>query len=304
MSPQIKSLIRRLLSQSAIERLRFVLTDLPRSFEHRAVQRVFQAAADAPAYLDPAELPRLQARYPSPPEYGYDPGALERRGVERAAQLLRLPGARAATAFLELGCWDGMVALALQRKGKTATAIDGRSDGFDERAVVGGVQLVQMDAAAMSFVDDAFDFVYSYDAFEHFASPESVLREAIRVAKPGGHIYLEFGPLYYSAFGEHAYRSVTVPYCQVLFPKQVLSDFTFANRLPPIDFGDVNGWSLDRYRDLWKKHSAQLALVQYHETRNLAHLDLIRDHPTCFKSKSRTFEDFLVSGISVQFRKR
>ena len=75
-----------------------------------------------------------------------------------------------------------------------------------------------MDAANMQFEDETFDFVFSYDAFEHFASPENVLLEAIRVVRKRGYIYLEFGPLYYSPYGEHAYRSITVPYCQFLFP--------------------------------------------------------------------------------------
>lgn len=160
-----------------------------------------------------------------------------------------------------------------------------------------------MDASALRFPDNSFDVVFSYDAFEHFASPDAVFREAIRVVKPGGHIYVEFGPLYFSAFGEHAYRSITVPYCQFLFPKPLLSAFATKHGLPPIDFEDVNGWPLERYRELWKQHADELTTVKYHEGKNLAHLDLIRKYPSCFKSKSANLEGFTVSSITALFRK-
>ena len=36
-----------------------------------------------------------------------------------------------------------------------------------------------MDAAKLQFKDESFDFVFSYDTFEHFAKPELVLQEAM-----------------------------------------------------------------------------------------------------------------------------
>jgi ubiquinone/menaquinone biosynthesis C-methylase UbiE len=242
-------------------------------------------------------------RYPPPPEYGYDARTLEVRGIERATQILQLPGAQEAHSFLELGCWDGMVSCYLCRKGKKTTAIDNRDAGFDKRASREGVSFLQMDAADLRFEDESFDFVFSYDGFEHFASPEDVLREAIRVVRKGGYLFLEFGPLYYSPFGEHAYRSITVPYCQILFQKNVINDFANQERLNPIDFSHVNGWSLESYRELWSRYSHVLKRVRYHEMLDLSHLGLISTYPSCFKSKSNYFENFIVEGISVLFQK-
>ena len=179
-----------------------------------------------------------------------------------------------------------MVSCCLCRKGKKATAIDNRDAGFDKRASREGVNILQMDATDLQFEDESFDFVFSYDAFEHFTSPESVLRESIRVVRQGGYIYLEFGPLYYSPFGEHAYRSITVLYCHFLFPKNLLSDFVAQKGLNPIDFSQVNGWSLESYRNTWSKYSHVLKRVRYYERRNLSHLRLISTYPSCFKSKS------------------
>ncbi len=272
--------------------------------EKHRTRRIFAAATAAPSYLDFRALETLQMNYPPLPEYGYDLHALETRGIARAVQILRLPGARGARSFLELGCWDGMVSCCLSRKGKRVTAIDNTDAGFDKRALCEGVRMLKMDAADMRFGDETFDFVFSYDAFEHFASPEGVLREAIRVVRKGGHIYLEFGPLYYSPFGEHAYRSITVPYCQFLFQKDLINGFTAQKGLDPIDFSHVNGWSLEGYRELWRKFSCVLKKVRYQENLDLSHLSLIRAYPFCFKSRSGCFENFIVASISVLFRKR
>ena len=196
-----------------------------------------------------------------------------------------------------------MVSCCLCRKGKKVTAIDNRDVGFDKRASREGVRLLQMDATALRFEDESFDFVFSYDCFEHFVSPEDVLREAIRVVRKGGYIYLEFGPLYYSSFGEHAYRSIAVTYCKFLFPKNLINDFATSKGLKPIDFSHVNGWSLESYRELWSKYSHVLKRVRYHENLDLSHLNLIVKYPSCFKCKSNSFENFIVSGISVLFQR-
>jgi len=269
----------------------------------RRTQRIFAAAMDSPSYLNINVLETLQMKYPYLPEVRYDAHSLEVRGVEKARQILRLPGAQEAHSFLELGCWDGMVSCCLCRKGKKATAIDNSDAGFDKRAFHEGVRLLQTDAADLPFEDESFDFIFSYAAFEHFASPEDVLREAIRLVRDGGQIYLEFGPLYYSPFGEHAYRSITVPYCQFLFQKNLINDFATQKGLDPIDFSVMNEWSLESYRELWNKYSHMLKRVRYHEKLNLSHLSLIRAYPSCFKSKSNYFENFIIESISVLFQK-
>lgn len=303
MRNEIKSLLKSALPESVLHTLRLVL-QLPRAFGIPGTRRALAAAADAPSYLDISALETLQMRYPHPPATEYDPHALEVRGRRRAAQLLRLPGAKRARSFLELACWDGMVSCCLRRKGKETTAIDNRSAGFQRAASREGVRLLQMDATGLGFKDQRFDFVFSYDAFEHFSSPEHVLREAIRVVREHGYIYLDFGPLYYSPYGEHAYRSITVPYCQFLFQRTLLNDFVNEKGLDPIPFDQMNGWSVEDYRDLWRKYSRALTVVRCHEDLDLSHLSLIRKHPSCFKSRSRRLDNFIVSRIGVLFQRR
>jgi SAM-dependent methyltransferase len=302
MRPSARSLLKQVLPPAAFRRIRDVRTSL-QALRLPATRRIFQAAPAAPAHLAPEALPPLQARYPALPEYGYDSADLARRGRERAAEVLGLTGAAAARTCLEIGCWDGMVSCALQQAGMQATAVDNRADGFDARASRAGVRLLRADAAGLQFESESFDVVFSYDTFEHLADPERVLQEAARVTRKGGHVFLQFGPLYLSPFGQHAYRSIRVPYCHVLFAKQALQDFASRSALAPIEFADVNEWSLGRYRELWAKFDGPLRRVEYREIRELAHLDLVRDHPSCFRARSGLLDDFLVTSIHVVFQK-
>lgn len=306
MNDLIRSLPSRLLPARATDALRngyHSLATLLRLPESHFTRRVFARAPESPRYLDSDMLPALQARYASPARYHYDALSLEKRGVRRADQLFRLPGGIRATSFLELGCWDGMVGAALSRQGKQVTGIDSRDVGFDRRAMSAGVTLRQMDVANLQFESETFDFVFSYDAFEHFPSPNTAFHEALRVTKKGGYLFLDFGPLYYSAYGEHAYRSITVPYCQFLWPQKVLQEFCQDHGLESIDFNHVNRWSIEAFRRLWSSLGDAVTSVVYRERLNLSHLRLIRCFPSCFRSKSETFDDFTVAGITALFRK-
>jgi ubiquinone/menaquinone biosynthesis C-methylase UbiE len=267
-------------------------------------KKIFEHAPETPTWLERDILETLQQKYHLPPVPGYDLQSLEQRGNERARKILNLIRTKTEkiNTLLELGCWDGMVSCALQRMGKITTAIDNRSKGFDKRAIREGVRLLQMDATYLQFEDESFDFVFSYDAFEHFAEPESVLQEAIRVVKTGGYIYLDFGPLYMSPMGLHAYRSITVPYCQLLFPKELLQNFVNEMGLETINFDQLSGWPLEDYRKMWND-SHRLKRVMYEERHDLSHLDLIIKYPSCFKSETKYFDNLIVSSIKVLFKK-
>lgn len=272
-------------------------------FKVNGTRKLLEKAQIFPDFLEKSDLEELQKKYPFPPEYGYDEKSLESRGKKRAEEILKLTGAKKSHYFLEIGCWDGMVSSVLCQNGKDVTAIDKLSEGLDERAINEGVKFHQMDASDLQFNNESFDFIFSYDSFEHFSNPEKVLLEAIRVVKKGGYIFLSFGPLYYSPLGEHAYRSITVPYCQILFPKDMLNNFAEQNDLALIDFKHVNGWSFDAFESLWTKYRKNLKVLKYDKFYNLEYLDLIKKYPSCFKAKSLNFNNFIVSSIDILFRK-
>lgn len=296
-----KAFARKVLPRSTTVQLQGLKVALHRR-ELSAVEAALREAPQEPVHLDPAMLAELHDAYPEHEAYGYDPDTLAARGAARARELLRLPGAETASTFLEIGCWDGMVSAAISSRGRNAVAIDNRSEGFDQRARDCGVDLRVMNGAALDFADDTFDFVFSYDAFEHFDDPAAVLAEMERVAKPGGRIYLRFGPLYLSPFGEHAYRSVKLPYCQVLFADDALNAFCRRRGFPEIDFGHVNRWRMSEYRGLWMRHP-RLRPVIYREIRNVDHLDLVLRFPSCFRAATTDIDDLTVESIEALFEK-
>jgi len=273
----------------------------------RPARRVFEAAGQAPSFLGLAELDALQRAYPvEPMTYKYDPESLRERGRERARTLLSLVARDpdSLQRFLDLGMWDGMTCHALQEMGKAAYGIDIRVEGVDPRARAGGARFCGMDAGRLGFVDGSFDFVFSFNSFEHFPDPEIVLREALRVLRPGGYLYLEFGPLWLSPRGAHQFQTISVPYVECLFTKETLTQYAAAHDIPLMGFFWMNEWPLSRYRTLWDRFAAQMERTVYYEIYNADHVDLITRYPSCFRSKTDQFDDLIVSNIEALFRKR
>jgi ubiquinone/menaquinone biosynthesis C-methylase UbiE len=119
----------------------------------------------------------------------------------------------------DLGCGEGSMALGLHRRVQPRRLV-----GFDIKEVdvdkllehsvaVGesadlpsGFEFRQSTAAAIPAEDAAFDFVYSWSAFEHVADPMAVLREIRRIVRPTGHFFLQLWPFYLSAKGSHLWQ--------------------------------------------------------------------------------------------------
>lgn len=293
---------------------RLLLLVFPKSFltkakhvffyiEYKRTKNKFIDAEPNENYLSISDLRKMQLDFKHPPEYGYSKEILDNRGKERADYLLKLLP-KNIESTLELGCWDGMVSYHLMKKGKKVIGIDNRTEGFDSRALKDKVNLIQMDASDLKMKDNTLDLVFSYDAFEHFSNPEQVMSEIYRVVKPNGYIYLEFGPLFMSPMGLHAYRQITVPYCQFLFSENTLVEFLKEENMEQIDFKHCNGWSLAKFRDLWNEYDEKLIKLKYEESNDYKHLKIIREYPSIFKNKTDDFENLICSSISILFQKK
>ena len=152
----------------------------------------------------------------------------------------------------ELGAGEGRLALLFARKGMSAVILDTTDwrDG-DVRESTVKYELVQEDSP-YKLPGKSIDFFYSYGTLEHVRNPFRVFEEAIRITKVSGYIYIQFGPLYNSPKGLHAFKAFHGPYPQFLLTKQDLDRFVAMNGI--FDLGEereafqyVNGWSMSAY---------------------------------------------------------
>jgi SAM-dependent methyltransferase len=246
----------------------------------------------------------MQNAFPPYEMTPYDPDSLLSRGQTRAHELLRLGAGAEARSFLELGCFDGMVLCGLHGLGKTVVGIDSRPEGFDPRAREAGVTFHVMDAAQLEFDDASFDFVYSYDCFEHFADPGKVLSEAARVTKPGGTIYIVFHCLYMTSWGAHLAKQIRVPYCHLLFAQDTLARYASTHLGETLDFDAVNRLGVREHRAILRSQETCLEVLSYREGRNTRFLGLVRQFPSLFRDRTNCFEDLIVEAIEVTYRRR
>ena len=119
----------------------------------------------------------------------------------------------------DLGCGEGSMALGLHRRVHPRSLIgfdikDTDVDELRERSVAAGagadmpsgLEFRQSTATAIPADDNAFDFVYSWSAFEHIADPIAALEEVRRILRPSGHFFLQLWPFYLSAKGSHLWQ--------------------------------------------------------------------------------------------------
>jgi SAM-dependent methyltransferase len=276
---------------------------LSRSTAGAAREAFASADIAGPAWLDPALLPAMIAGY-AQQRTRADRRLPHEKADARATEVLRSvrrpTGVSRRTRVLDLACGDGLVARSMAKTGCDVTACD----LTDERYQANDVPFVCADAAHMpAFPDHHFDVVYTFDAFEHFADPATVLKEVHRVLKPGGVLYASFGPLYHSPHGAHQFLSIDVPYCHLLFRPAHLN--AAADRLGRRRITrNLNYWSLAAFRRLFDAQAERFETISRFEKFNVTHVELVRQYPSCFRAKVEQFDELIVRSMEVLLRKR
>jgi SAM-dependent methyltransferase len=149
-------------------------------------------------------------------------GALDMHQWAFPGFLERMRGKRIA----DFGCGLGVQAVALALEGA------GHVFGVDtnEKGLVVARQLAAEHGVTdrvdfVARVDDRsprFDVVISQDAFEHFDDPAGILRVMRSLVRPGGEIYIAFGPPWFAPGGSHMGYFTKVPWVNVLFPEEAV----------------------------------------------------------------------------------
>jgi SAM-dependent methyltransferase len=273
--------------------------------QRRRVEEILERP-EAPSTYDSEEVfTRLQREYPPREDYAWDAFAAWSRGVQRVPGLIKLagreePGAR----VLEATCGDGMTGVVIASYGHSLTLHD-LEDWRDSRArefpfVAGDL------CTRLPLEDESFDLIFSYNAFEHVYDPAAALKELVRLCSTGGMIYLDFGPLFCSPWGLHAWTALGMPYPQFLFSPEFYQRkidqhglYDLGNRTTTLQ--PLNRWRLAEFEQLWRESGCEV--VAYSTREDVTCLDVVERFPRAFTGTGLSFADVTSFQISVALRK-
>ena len=253
-----------------------------------------------------ADFDRLQSAFGPRPAYGYDPHSIWTRAAERASLLLSLPGMESpGRHILDAGAGEGMLGVLLETYGHQVTLAD-LEDWRERRATE--LEFIQVNLDHPDALPAAsFDLICSFNTLEHVLDPQAVLSNVWHALRPGGLAYFDFGPLYASPWGLHAYGSLRMPFPQYLFSQARILDAL--DQLGINDLGQdrselqpLNQWRLDRFRSLWTSSRRWSVLeeapVVIHE-----HLDLVETYPAAFRGRQLAVADLVTHNLAVLLRR-
>lgn len=91
--------------------------------------------------------------------------------------------------LLEIGCGRGDFLNAFQQLGMDCCGVDLSDNGFCH---LNNIQVAKVDISrdALPFENGIFDIVYNKSLIEHLYSPDHLMKETIRVLKPGGRVII------------------------------------------------------------------------------------------------------------------
>jgi ubiquinone/menaquinone biosynthesis C-methylase UbiE len=82
-------------------------------------------------------------------------------------------------------------------------------------------EFICANAAETGLESSTIDTVIINDAMEHVSDPPGVLKECVRLLKPGGKLFINFPP-YFHPYGAHLSDAISVPWVHVFFSDKTL----------------------------------------------------------------------------------
>jgi SAM-dependent methyltransferase len=273
---------------------------------NRTVQKILSCSAPHEFVDDEAVFNELQSHYPHRPEYGYDSASCLKRGHDRAQVLMNLIQWTAPRPkVLEAACGDGMTGWCLTSLGCEVHLHD-LEDWRDKRARTLPMVIGDLDCR-LPLPNESFDFILTYNSFEHVKDPAASLHELLRLCRVGGLVFLDFGPLYASPWGLHAYRTLLMPYPQFLFSKGFIR--AKLNLLGIHDLGKeratlqpLNRWRLGEFDGLWERSGCEI-LSHDNFPASPHYTDLITRYPEAFRGFGLSYADVTTQSVRVLLRK-
>jgi ubiquinone/menaquinone biosynthesis C-methylase UbiE len=116
--------------------------------------------------------------------------------AEALARLVAVSGAGAKDRVLDVACGPAFLTMTFAERCAAVVGVDGTDVFLDHaraaarRRDLGNVRFVLGDVERMPLADRSFDVASCRAAFHHFPSPEVVLREMVRVTRPGARLLI------------------------------------------------------------------------------------------------------------------
>lgn len=249
-----------------------------------------------------ADFDLLQSEFCGVPEYGFDFHSTWKRASQRAILLADVvPDKERSYRVLEVGCGDAMTGYMLSTHGHEVSVSD--MDDWRNPAAKSLPFTKAVLEEGLPFEEASFDFIFSFNSFEHFNDPGRCFAELTRLTRPGGIVYLSFGPIYASAWGLHAASSFKMPFPQYLFSKEFLQ--RKLQQTGVYDLGKhsdslqpLNAWTVKEFCELWNENPAWRVLMEDLWGPD-EFLPVIKRYPECFTGRNLTFEDVVTQAINV-----
>lgn len=292
-----------------IQKLKHSISEKRVRYFYNKARCAFDQAIPYRYYLPENEFNKFVRRYgkiTAGPRQDYSVAGMETLAKERL-HFINNKISFKPSAVLEIGPGSGFVLKQFKESGiAKAVALD-IVDNLHPEVKKAGVEMVLSSADDMRAIPDkSYDLVVSWSALEHIPNPELVFHECLRILKPGGYLYLQFGPLYYSPWGYHHYSVLQCPYLHLLFPEQLIHNY--ARSVKGEDYKGylpwTNGCTIEAYGFLKKSLPYDYILESYGSGYDMYSASLITSYPEIFKAKSVSFENFFVDWIQAGiFRK-
>lgn len=172
--------------------------------------------------------------------------------------------------ILDFGCGEGITALgvALQYRPSRVVGVDIMPDPerclpiaqteFGLSSLPDNLELHRVKPGQLHSGNDYFDIIYSWSVFEHVDPRviDDVIQLLYRSLKPGGVVFIQIAPLYYSAKGSHLYEYIREPWGHLIHPSNVYYDKLFAS--DNIDNEDLRKALLSTYNTLNRITASEL----------------------------------------------
>jgi ubiquinone/menaquinone biosynthesis C-methylase UbiE len=171
--------------------------------------------------------------------------------------------------------------------------------------VIDNCAFFTMDAQQLLFRDELFDFVFSLNAFEHICHPGQALQEISRVLKPGGHVFLQFTPLYFSDGGHHLYGLTDIPWIHLLYERAEIKKIILDAGKAPNEVDNIldalNGYSVRQYLEIFDQ--TDLQILEKHVYKGFSGIGSEQSEEFAKLKIRYSEEDLTTLGITVVMRK-